>query len=126
MEKQISTGLRTTFLLHFIVALVFGLVYLLIPEIFGSLVGWQIQDTAVFRLLGVAVLGFGLSSWLAYRTDAWEKVRIIVQQEIFWTVLGTLVTLIALLSGALPAIGWLNAIILAAFGAAFIVFYRRH
>jgi hypothetical protein len=124
MEKQISSGLKTTFLVHFIVALIFGLVNLLIPEVWGNL-GFPVKEPAAYRLLGAAILGFGASSWLAYRETAWDKVKIVVQMEIVWTILGTLVWLWGLLFAGLPASGWVNAVILGGFAAAFSFFYSR-
>jgi hypothetical protein len=43
--------------------------------------------------------------------------------EIVWTILGTLVMLYALLIAGFPALGWINAIIFAAFAIAFGWFY---
>jgi hypothetical protein len=125
MEKQVSTGLKTTFLIHFIVALIFGLIYLLIPEMWGNLISWPVTDPPIYRLLGAAILGFGTSSWLAYKETAWEKVRIVVQMEIAWTILGALVVLWGLIFAGLPAFGWVNAVILAGFAAAFSILYPR-
>ncbi len=125
MEKQISSGLKTTFLVHFIVALIFGLTYLLIPEVWGNLINWPVKEPPVYRLLGAALLGFGVSSWFAYKETAWEKVKIVVQMEIAWTILGTLVMLWGLLFAGLPVMGWVNAVILAAFAVAFVYFYSR-
>ena len=84
MEKQIPSGLKTTFLVHFIVALIFGLILLLIPEAWGNLIGWPIKEPAIYRLVGAAILGFGASSWWAYKETAWEKVKIVLQMEIVW------------------------------------------
>ena len=121
-----SSGLRITFLVHFIVALVTGLALLLVPETWGSMMGVPVTDPMMMRLFGAALLGFGAtSSWLAYRAAAWEKVKIVVQMEIVWTVLGALVTLWGLLFAGLAAGWWVNFIILAAFAVAFIVFYQR-
>jgi hypothetical protein len=125
MEKQVSTGLKTTFLVHFIVALIFGLIYLLIPEMWGNLISWPVTEPPIYRLLGAAILGFGTSSWLAYKETAWEKVRIVVQMEIAWTILGALVVLWGLIFAGLPAFGWVNAVILAGFAAAFSILYPR-
>ena len=125
MGTQIAPRLRTLFLVHFIVAGVFGLIYLLIPETWGNLISWPIQEPAIYRLVGAAVLGFAASSWFAYRATGWEKVKIVVQMEIVWTVLGTLVLLWGLLFASLPAFGWVNAVILAGFAIAFIAFYQR-
>jgi hypothetical protein len=124
MEKKIKPGLKYTFLVHFIVGLIFGLAYLLIPETFGDLFGWPALDPAVSRLLGAALLGYATSSILAYRETAWEKVIIVVRMEIVWLALAVLVMLWGMIFGGLPAIGWLDTAILAAFLVAFSVFYN--
>ena len=124
MDKKIKPGLKYTFLVHFIVALVFGLLYLLIPETYGALTGWPVQDSTIYRVLGAALLGFGAGSILAYRETAWEKVIIMVRAEIVWLALGVLAMLWGLLFAGAPAIGWLNTVLLAAFLVAFSVFYN--
>jgi len=123
MNTQLSQGLKTTFLVHFIVALLFGLGFLLIPSAVGSFYGLNVQEPEIYRLLGGALLGFAVSSWLSYKATSWESVRIVVVMEIFWAILGTLVMLYALLLAGFPALGWLNAVIFAAFAIAFGRFY---
>ena len=86
---------------------------------------WPVKEPPVYRLLGAAILGFGVSSWLAYKEAAWEKVKIVVQMEIAWTILGALVMLWGLIFAGLPVFGWVNAVILAAFAVAFGYFYSR-
>lgn len=125
MEKQVSSVLKTTFLVHFFVALVFGLIYLLIPDVFGRLINWPIQEPAMYRIIGAAILGYGAGSWLAYRETVWEKVKIVVQMEIIWTILGTIVMVWGMFLADLPAFGWVNTLILAGFAAAFSVLYFR-
>lgn len=124
MEKSISKGLKTTFLVHAIVGIVLGLAYLLIPGTVGSLMNWDMTNPA-YRLLGAAVIAFGVSSWLAYQANSWKQVKIVVQMELVWTVLGALVALWGLLAGVFPLAGWLNFVLLAGFAVAFGYFYRR-
>jgi hypothetical protein len=124
MEGPYPSGLKVTFLVHGVVGTVFGLVYLLIPEALGGLVGWPMGDPA-YRMIGAAILGFTASSWLAYRQTERARVKIVVQAEIVWTILGTLATLWGLLSAGLPPFAWLNAVVLAAFAVAFSIFYPR-
>jgi hypothetical protein len=124
MEKQVKPGLKYTFLVHFVVALIFGLGFLLIPEAFGQLFNWPVLDPPTYRLLGAAILGYATSSILAYRETAWDKVIIVVRMEIIWAGLATLVLLWGVIFADQPAIGWLFAAIFAAFTAAFSVFYN--
>jgi hypothetical protein len=119
MEKQSSKGLKNLFLFHFIVAIVFGLTYLLIPETFASIVQWPLRETFPYRLLGAALMGFGVSSWLAFKNQLWESVKIVVVMEIVWCGLGTLVMLWGMFTQGLPAIGWLNTVLMAFFTVTF-------
>jgi hypothetical protein len=119
MEKQSSKGLKNLFLFHFIVAIVFGLTYLLIPETFASIVQWPLRETFPYRLLGAALMGFGVSSWLAFKNQLWESVKIVVVMEIVWCGLGTVVMLWGMFTQGLPAIGWLNTVLMAFFTVTF-------
>ena len=125
MEKQMASGLKTLFLVHFVLALIFGLIYLLMPEAWGNLVGAPVREVPPYRLIGAALLAFAASSWLSYKATLWEKVKIVVQMEIVWTVLAALVILWGLLFAAVPVAGWFNFVLHAGFAAAFIVFYAR-
>ena len=73
MNTQLSQGLKSTFLIHFIVALLFGLGFLLIPVAVGNVYGLNVQEPDIYRLLGAAMLGFAVSSWLAYKETNWES-----------------------------------------------------
>jgi hypothetical protein len=123
--NKISGGLKLLFLVHFVVGLVFGLLYLLIPETFLGLLGVTIVDSMPYRTIGAAVLAFSASSWYCYKAADWEKVKIVVQAEIVWTVLAALVGLYGLLIAGQPAANWISVIIMAGFAAAFIYFYSK-
>ena len=125
MEKQISKGLKCTFIFHFIVAIVFGLTYLLIPDKWANIVHWPLRETFPYRLLGAALIGFGVSSWLAFKNQLWESVKIVVIMEIVWCGLGTVVMLWGMFTQGLPAIGWLNTVLMAFFTVTFGFFLIR-
>jgi hypothetical protein len=80
-------------------------------------------EPSTFGLVGAAMLAFAASSWLAYRQTLWGRVKIVVQIEIVWTVLGVLAMLWGLMFEGLPAADWMNVLILGAF--AFTYFYSR-
>ena len=123
--NKISSGLKTLFLVHFVLGLVFGLLYLLIPGVFMGWFGVPVTDDVVYRTAGAAVLAFTASSWYCYKAAEWDKVKIVVQAEIVWTVLATLVLLYGLLFAGQPAAEWINTIIMAGFAVAFIYYYSK-
>ena len=126
MDKPISSGLKITFLLHFIVALIFGVLMLFLPQVWGNLAGVWIVSHELYRLVGAAILAFGLSSLLAYRASQWESVRIVVLTEIFWTAMAAGITLYYLVRWYFPPLYWVTAILMAGFSVAFIYFYLKN
>ena len=122
---KISSGLRTLFLVHFVVGLVFGLLYLLIPGIFMGWFGIPVPDDLPYRIIGAAILAFTASSWYCYKAAEWERVKIVVLAEIVWTVLNVLVGLYGLLFAGAPSAEWISAIMMAGFAVAFTYFYSK-
>jgi hypothetical protein len=122
---KISSGLRLLFLVHFVVGLVFGLIYLFLPGTFLGWLGVPVRDALPYRMLGAAVLAFTASSWYCYKNPEWERVKIVVLAEIVWTVLNVLVNLYGLIFAAAPTANWINVVIMAGFAAAFIYFYYK-
>lgn len=118
-------GLKALFLVHFIAALIFGLPLLLVPAAFMGVLGVRLTDPEAFRLVGAAVLSVGASSWYSYKAAEWEKVKIVVQTEIVWTVLAALAILYGLLFAGTASALWLNAVIMAGFAVAFIYYYSK-
>jgi hypothetical protein len=122
---KISSGLRTLFLVHFVIGLVVGLLYMFIPGMFMSWFGMAVPEELPYRVIGGAVLAFTASSWYSYKIAEWERVKIVVQAEIVWTILNVLVGLFGILTAAVPAGEWVNVIIMGGFAVAFIYFYSK-
>ena len=123
--NKISSGLKMLFLVHFVAGLVFGLPLLLIPGIYMGWFGILVPDVEPYRMVGAAILAFTASSWYCYQAAEWDKVKIVVQAEIVWTVLATLALSYGLLFARQPTAQWINAIIMAGFAVAFIYFYSK-
>jgi hypothetical protein len=122
---KISSGLRTLFLVHFVLGLIFGLLYLFIPGMFMGWLGVSLQDEYAYRIVGAAVLAFTVSSWFCYQAAEWERVKIVVLAEIVWAGLVALLGLYALIFTGAPAAFLINVIIMAGFAAAFAYFYFK-
>lgn len=123
---KISSGLKTLFLVHFVLGLIFGLLYLFIPGMFMSWLGVSLKDEFAYRTVGAAVLAFTASSWYCYKAAEWEMVKIVVLAEIVWAGLVALVGLYGLIFAGVSAAFWINVIIMAGFAVAFIYFYNKH
>ena len=126
MATRVSSGLKTTFLLHALFGSILGAIYLLAPGRWGAIIGWPAAQPFDHRVIGCAFLAFGFASWLACGEDAWERVRIVVLMEILFCVLATLLMIWGLLTLPMPALGWLYVLAVGLFAAAFALFYRQH
>ena len=118
-----SRGLKITFLIHAIVALVCGVVLYLQPGLWATLVQWTPFDGNMTRIYGAALLALAVSSWFGYRAARWDEVRILVLMEIALTVLSTVGGLWGLLFRGAPAFGWVSVVIWVVFAVAWIYFY---
>jgi hypothetical protein len=125
MDKPITSGLKTLFLIHAVVGLVFGLAYLVIPDTFAGWFNMPMGDLPLARMVGAAILGFAASSILGYLAHEWREVRIVVQAEIAWTLLAAAISLWFVLDGAWPVAGWVNFGLMALFFLGFTYFYWR-
>ena len=118
-----SRGLKITFIIHAIVALVFGLLLYLQPGLWARMVNWTPFDPILTRVYGAALLALAVSSWLGYRAARWDEVQIIVLMEIALTLLSTVGGLWGLLFRGAPVFGWVSVLIWVVFAVAWIYFY---
>lgn len=117
-----SKGLRYTFLVHAVVAVLGGLVLLIIPGRFLLWVGWEVGriDPVLSRVLGAALLGLAWSSFRGWRASAWGGLAVVVEAEAIFCVLACIGLLRHLLSGGYPFQVWALFVIFAAFAVAWV------
>lgn len=121
--------LRSTFLVHAVVAAVAGALLLLIPVTFLRWIGWAAfteratwlgTDPVISRLLGAALLALAWSSFRGWRASENAQVTMLVEMEAVFTVLGCVGLLRHLVFRHLPAMGWIVFAILAVFAIVWI------
>ncbi|NNF98125.1 MAG: hypothetical protein HKM93_02005 [Desulfobacteraceae bacterium] len=117
-------ALKSIFLVHAVVSVVFGVWLYLAPGSFATLVNWTPFDAQMTRLFGALLLALAFSSWLAYQAATYESVRIIVQMEIALTALATVGGLYSALITISPLSIWAAIAIFAAFAIAWISGYN--
>ncbi len=144
MDAPISKFLKTTFLVHMIVALILGAVLLLIPGralLFLRWVPAQVQlpecatgvsgqaflDTVFTRVLGAALLALAYTSYVGWRASRREQVNLLVQMEFLFCVLGTIGFLLGRISMGrpMPTVGWLFTALTLAFAVVWGIALRR-
>ncbi len=125
MDRPITSGLKSLFLVHAVVGLLFGLGYLVIPATVAEWFKMPITDEPYLRLIGAAILGFTATSTVAYQAHSWAEVKIVVQGEFVWTGLAAVLSLWFVLDGDWPVAGWIMFGLMALFFLAFGYFYYR-
>lgn len=125
MKEEVSKLLKLTFLIHFFVAVIFGLVFTFLVEAYFGFIAWPYPDDPVTgRILGAVFLGLAAASLLSWRETKWESVKIVVQMEIVWLILGIVVQIFAFFAyPGLPFMVWVQIGILIFFLVAFAWFY---
>ncbi|MFX0076606.1 MAG: hypothetical protein ACFE96_14280 [Candidatus Hermodarchaeota archaeon] len=123
MKEQVSKLLKLLFLIHFFVAVIFGLLFTVLTELYVDVVGWYYYDPITGRVLGAVFLGLAAASLLSWREEKWESVKIVVQMEIVWLLIGTAVHFFAAFVFPVPFIIWIQTGILIFFLVSFVWFY---
>lgn len=118
-----SRGLRITFLAHMLVALAFGLLFLISPDLYARIANYSPIDPIITRSLGVAVLGLAFSSWLAFRAATLDEIRIILETEVFYTVLMTATLTLIMVFTPAPTFTLLPLSFHLIFAVAFVYFF---
>ena len=76
----------------------------------------------MYRLIGAASLALGFSSYLAYKNNDWDIVKLFVQMELIWLIGANIGMVWWLLTGG-PIMAWIIEIMFIFFLVAFLFFY---
>ena len=115
-----SKSLRYTFLLHAVVALLFGAALLAAPGRFLGLFGWAPVDPLLSRVLGAALLALGWSSYRGFRAAERGQVALLVELEAVFCVLTCVGMVRHMLGWYWPWYVWTLLGVFAAFAVAWI------
>ncbi len=117
--------LSTLLTINTIVAGVFGLAFVLVPDTAMSLYGATLSPAGVLvaRLFGAALLGYAVLSWFARNASESEARSAIVLAMFVGDALGFVVALLGQLSGVVNAVGWSTVAIYLLLALGFGYFY---
>jgi hypothetical protein len=108
-ERSIAMKLKTLLIIKAIVCLCFGIPILLVPNFLYSIFGATLTDGGVFaaREYGAAMIGILMLTWFARNSQESDARWAIILALFVYDAIGVVVTLIAIISGALNPLAWL-------------------
>jgi hypothetical protein len=118
----ISKSLRTWFVIHCILDVMFAIPMMVAPVAFLSLFGWPTVDPFMTRLVAAALMGIGIESYLG-RNAGVEAYQGMLNLKIIWSAFAILGLLISVLTLGGPWTAWLIIAIFVGFNILW-VYYR--
>jgi hypothetical protein len=116
--------LSNLFILNAIVALVFGLGFLIIPTTVGDLYGVELSEAGYYvsRLYGAIILGLAVISWFARNAEKSDARDAVVYGFLVSWILGLAVTIYGQVAGILNELGWFNLVLFLIFSLGYLYF----
>lgn len=121
--KEIPDNLRTWFVIHFVVDMLLGIPLLLFPEIVMPLLGWNPIDPIASRVVGAALMGIGIESYLG-RNASIEVFRAMLNLKVIWSSSAILGIWLGIWRDG-PQAGWLFLGIFFIFWVVWVYYWRE-
>lgn len=102
--NPVMKGMKTWFLIHFAVDMLFAIPLMFFPEQIMPWLGWESVDPVTSRLVGAALLGIGGESFFS-RNASRDTFRALLRLKIIWASGAVLGLGLALWMGA-PFAAW--------------------
>jgi len=120
--KAVPESLRLWFVIHFIIDIFIGIPLLFFPELVMPLLGWRTIDPIASRVVGAALMGIGVESYLG-RNASSEVFRAMLNLKIIWSSSAILGIGLGIWKGG-PQAGWLFIVIFGVFWFVWIYHWR--
>lgn len=121
--KEVPNSLRTWFVIHFVVDMLTGVPLLLFPELVMPLLGWNTIDPISTRVVGAALMGIGIESYLG-RNASIEVFRAMLNLKVIWASSAILGIGLGIWMGGTKA-GWAFLGVFAVFLVVWIYYWRK-
>lgn len=121
--KEVPNSLRIWFVIHFAVDMLVGIPLLIFPELVMPLLGWTTIDPIASRVVGAALMGIGIESFLG-RNASVDVFRAMLNLKIVWSSSAILGIGLGIWQGGAQA-GWLFLGIFIVFWVVWIYYWRK-
>ncbi len=114
-------NVRNLFMVNAVVAIVFGLAFVVVPGTTLELYDVNLSDAGLFvaQLFGAALIGYGLLTWLTKDAKPSPERQAILLAIFVADAIGFVASLLAQLAGLANALGWSTVAIYLLLGLAF-------
>jgi len=121
--KEVPDSLRRWFVIHFVADMLFGVPLLFFPELVLPLLGWGAIDPISIRVVGAALMGIGIESYLG-RNASIEVFRGMLNLKVIWSSSAILGIGLGIWQGGAKA-GWLFMGIFIIFWIVWVYYWRK-
>lgn len=121
--KEVPNSLRTWFVIHFVVDMLTGIPLLFFPELVMPLLGWTTIDPIASRVVGAALMGIGIESYLG-RNASIEVFHAMLNLKVIWSSSAILGIGLGIWKGGSQA-GWLFLGIFFVFWCVWVYYWRK-
>lgn len=121
--KEVPNNLRIWFVIHFYADMLFGIPLLLFPELVMPLLGWDAIDPISTRVVGAALMGIGIESYLG-RNASLEVFKAMLNLKVIWSSSAILGIGLGIWQGGATA-GWLFLAIFVIFWFVWAYYWRK-
>ena len=123
IKQHLPKGLRTWFVIHFVVDMFIGIPLLFFPDLIMPWFGWEQVDPITSRLVGAALLGIGGESLLS-RNASVEVFKTMLSLKIIWAV-GAITAIGLGIAAGGPSLAWGFLAVFVVFLFIWLYYYRK-
>jgi len=120
---MVPKSLKTWFVIHFLLDIIFGLPLLLIPTTTANLLGFEIIQTLPLRLVGAALIGIGSTSIIKKGANI-DSYKSLLTLKIIWS-LSAIIGILLSISENAPLTFWAVLVTFVVFNIIWVYYYLR-
>lgn len=121
--KEVPNSLRVWFVIHFVVDMLVGIPLLFFPEFIMPLLGWTTIDPIASRVVGAALMGIGIESYLGRNANV-GVFRAMLNLKVIWSSSAILGIGLGIWMGG-PQAGWLFLGVFVVFWLVWVNYWRK-
>ncbi len=95
---EMSKGLKIILIVDIVVAIYYGVMYLLLPELYYQMNDAPAFDLHMWRLFGGTLFVLGIAGIIALKRGEWEAVKPLIEVVILWLIMVAVLDIIWVLT----------------------------